>query len=106
MTVKFEITVNLNLTGPFADSVLSAFGQLVADVEALKVQGAQLMTQSAEIKDLVERLDAATNEVAKDVADLQAQLGDKLTPEEMERFTGIVGRLEKLGADTDNPVPA
>jgi hypothetical protein len=49
MTVRFEVTVNLNLTGPFADQLLSGFSQLVADVEALKVQGAQLMTQSGEI---------------------------------------------------------
>lgn len=55
--------------------------------------------------ELLQRLNAATNEIAADLERLRGQLGDVLTPEQKAALTAQIERLEQLGVDPANPVP-
>lgn len=58
------------------------------------------------MEELLQRLDGATNEIAKDLTALRDQLKDSLTPEQKSRLTAHIERLEALGADPADPIPA
>jgi hypothetical protein len=66
----------------------------------------QLMAVSAQIQAFSDKVNAATNEIAKDLKDLRDKIaaGTALTPEDSAVLDGIVTTLEKLGQDPENPV--
>lgn len=51
------------------------------------------------------QLDAATNELASDLAALRAEIADKVSPETLAKLDANVARLVELGKDPTNPVP-
>jgi ABC-type transporter Mla subunit MlaD len=65
----------------------------------------QLEEHMSATDDLVDRFAAATDEVARDLADLRDQVAN-LDPAIAAQFEPLVTRLEGLGADPADPVPA
>lgn len=59
----------------------------------------------ASTQDVVARLNAATDEIASDLSDLRAKLADQDSALAAE-LDPIVSRLESMGADPSDPVPA
>lgn len=62
-----------------------------------------------QFKDLVDRLNNATNEIATDLQKLRDQISGGLSKEEAEvvvaSLTPIIEQLEALGTDPTDPVP-
>lgn len=65
------------------------------------------MAVSPQIQAFADRLDAASNEIAKDLKDLRDKIaaGTPLTPEDNALLESNIARLEALGTDPANPVP-
>ena len=92
--------IKVDVTHRFEDS--ESIETRLARLEQL---GVQLMAQGDQIKAILARVDAATNEVAKDVAELIAKIRagapDLLTPAELAAAEASIAKLEALGTDTD-----
>jgi type IV pilus biogenesis protein CpaD/CtpE len=62
-----------------------------------------------DFRDILVRIDAATNDIAEDIRRLKDQIGVGMTPEqELEvknQLESAAVRLEGIAADTENPVP-
>jgi uncharacterized coiled-coil protein SlyX len=65
----------------------------------------QLEEKMAATDDLVTRLGTATDEIASDLADLRDQVAN-LDPAIAAKFEPLVARLEAMGQDPADPVPA
>mgnify|MGYP001575948878 CR=1 FL=1 len=61
------------------------------------------MAVSAQIQAFSDRVNAATNEIAKDLQDLRDKIaaGTPLTPEDVTVLDGIASRLEAMGVDPE-----
>jgi outer membrane murein-binding lipoprotein Lpp len=59
------------------------------------------------MEEMLQRLDAATNEIASDMKALRDQIasGQNATPEQLQRLDANITRLEGLGQDPQDPVP-
>lgn len=82
--------------------------QILDAIETLSKQmGAKLMAVSAQIAEFSRRVDAATNEIAKDLQDLRDKIaaGTPLTQEDADELNRLATRLEEMGKDPENPVP-
>jgi outer membrane biosynthesis protein TonB len=82
-------------------------GDVLAD---LKLQGdAHMNATTQQLNDLAAKFDTATNEVAKDLADLRAQITGGISAEDaaplVAKLAATEARLTALGADPENPVP-
>lgn len=65
----------------------------------------QLEEKVAATDDIVARLNTATDEIARDLAALRDQVAG-LDPAIAAKFEPLVARLEAMGQDPANPVPA
>lgn len=93
------------------DRLLSAlapeYRQLQAEVTALNAKVNQLMATDAQFKDRMDQIDAATDEIAKDLQDLRDKLAGQGIPDaDLAVLDQKIARLTALGKDPENPVPA
>ena len=76
---------------------------------SIRAMGEQQMAISQDIKDLLKKIDAATNDVAARIQKLSDQLAGGVTPEAaLEIQAGLqaeVDRLTAMATDPANPVP-
>lgn len=54
----------------------------------------------------LQRLDAATNEIATDLKALKEEAVDHISPESLGRLESNISKLEALGTDEEEQVPA
>lgn len=81
-----------------------ALTEIKQALAALLAQGAQIMTMGQETLRVIQAIDAATTDIATRIERLIADAD--LTAEERAEFERLVARLQALGHDPENPVPA
>jgi hypothetical protein len=76
-------------------------------VTGLQLNILELRTKMAqEVDDLKARLEAATDELASDLADLRTRLENGVPVSEVvSALNPVIERLENMGKDAENPVP-
>jgi hypothetical protein len=73
----------------------------------LEAQGAALMARQQDVDRIITDLNAATNEIAADLERLRGDVvANTVTDASIATLDGIVARLQALGQDPENPVPA
>jgi ABC-type transporter Mla subunit MlaD len=108
ITIRIE-HIHVHGTSPELEQSLR---RIENDLQALRIAAAAsaareeyMAGQGDQIKALLQRMDAATTEAAKDVSELIAKIRagapDLLTADEMAAAEATVARLEALGRDTD-----
>lgn len=98
INVHADAHLDIHYDAPLAE-VLNRLAALQTQVEQL---GTAIM---ARFDDVMDEIDAATTEIGEDIDDLQAQLGDLLTPEQKARLEAASTRLKAIAADHTKPVP-
>ncbi len=61
----------------------------------------KIMSKQDEFNAGLAKLDAATNEIANDLAALRDQLGDTISQESLDVFNRNIARLEEMGKDPE-----
>ncbi len=64
------------------------------------------MAVSKEVADLIAKFDAATDAIAARIAKLITNINPPLSPEDQAALQAEVDKLNTLGQDPNNPVPA
>ncbi len=64
-----------------------------------------IMKQNEQVLAFVDRLNAATNEIASDLQALRDAEKDNLAPETLTSLDAITARLEAMGQDPADPIP-
>jgi septal ring factor EnvC (AmiA/AmiB activator) len=64
----------------------------------------RLERHMSRVDDVIAQLNTATDEIARDLADLRDQI-ENLDPETAAKFEPLLARLTALGQDPSNPVP-
>lgn len=99
MNINFNVSVKVE-PGPVAAGML---GQILTELRDLKMSAKQ------QFDELNAKLDAATDEIAKDLKDLRDQLKDGMTSQEVQEvrdtLTAKITRLEEMGKDPADPIP-
>jgi predicted RNase H-like nuclease (RuvC/YqgF family) len=58
------------------------------------------------LQSLLERLDAATSQVAEQLRKLKEQIaGGTVTPEQLQQLDATIAQLEQMGKDEEDPFP-
>jgi hypothetical protein len=115
---RFAVEGTFNLGDPNFHALLHTWLQARGGVPAddlpelrrtltrLAHQQESLMTTNDQLLEFATRLEAASDELAKDLAALRADIVDKVPPETLAKLDAVVKRLEGMGVDPTNPVPA
>ena len=78
-------------------------------VHVVSVQLDVLLMANEELKAVLARIDAATNNIAEDIRRIKEQIGTGMTSEEVAEVQAeaeaLAVKLEALAADTADPVP-
>lgn len=64
-----------------------------------------IMAKQEKMDAMLTRLDAATNEIASDLAALREEIKDSVSQESLDKLDANISTLEGLGADPADPVP-
>jgi hypothetical protein len=73
----------------------------------LEAQGAVLMARQQDVDRIIVEMNAATNEIADDLVRLRGEIREGTVGESsIAALDAMVARLQALGQDPDNPVPA
>lgn len=93
---------------PTRRQVNAAIGELwmahVDETEATTMALQEMRNHMATTDEIVARLDAASNELARDLAALRDEVA-QLDGAIAAKFEPLVSRLEAMGADPENPLP-
>lgn len=101
-TVNIHADVHVHV-GPDT-ATLDRLSAIERGVQALIAQGGVM---NEKITQLSQRLDAATNEIAKDLQALRDAIANNTVSEEqLTALDSTITRLEAMGQDPENPVPA
>jgi uncharacterized coiled-coil DUF342 family protein len=78
-------------------------------VHVVSVQLEVLLMASEELKAVLARIDAATNNIAEDIRRIKEQIGTGMTSAEVAEVQAeaeaLAVKLEALAADTEDPIP-
>lgn len=80
--------------------------QLLALVRAVRAQETIMMNQNDQILAFSQRLDTASTAIAAELTALRAKIVGTVDPATLTALDANIARLEALGVDPANPVPA